>query len=112
MLSWSKPQFSFISFFWFLCCPKLGYDSIEDDLEIQIDFNPENSRSFELNIVDNIGVGTDSSINVQNIGVDSSSSTNNSLDGNDVDEYLRNNEEDEVNNVGFSLHDTPSDYLF
>jgi hypothetical protein len=38
---------------------------IEDDLDIQIDVNSKNLRSFELNIVDNISVGTDSSANVQ-----------------------------------------------
>ena len=84
----------------------------EDDLEIQIDDNLENSRSFELNNIDNIGVGTSSSTNVYNIGVGTSSDTNNPLDANDIDECLRNNEEDEGNEVGFSLHDTPTDCLF
>jgi len=64
----------------------------EDDLEIQIDDN---------------GVGTSSSTNAHNIGVGTSSDTNNPLD-----ECLRNNEEDEGNEAGFSLHDTPADYLF
>uniref|UniRef100_A0A2K1Y393 Uncharacterized protein n=1 Tax=Populus trichocarpa TaxID=3694 RepID=A0A2K1Y393_POPTR len=42
----------------------------EDDLEIHNDVNPDNSRSLELNIIDNIGVGvgTSSSTNVHNIG--------------------------------------------
>jgi hypothetical protein len=31
---------------------------------------------------------------------------------NDIDECLRNNEEEECNEVSFSLHDTPSDCLF
>ena len=57
-------------------------------------------------------VGTSSSINVHNIGVGTSSDTNNPLDANDIDECLRNNEEDEGNEAGFSLHDTPADYLF
>ena len=70
---------------------------IENDLDIQID---------------DIGVGTSSSSNVHNIGVGISSDTNNSLDGIDIDEYLRNNEEDEGTEAGFSLHDTPADYLF
>jgi hypothetical protein len=52
----------------------------EDDLEIQIDDNLENSRSFELNNSDNIGVGASSSTNVHNIGVGTSSDTNNPLD--------------------------------
>jgi hypothetical protein len=69
----------------------------EDDLEIQID---------------DIGVGTSSSTNAHNIGVGTSSDTNNPLDANDIDECLRNNEEDEGNETGFSLHDTPADYLF
>jgi len=69
----------------------------EDDLEIQID---------------DIGVGTSSSTNAHNIGVGTSSDTNNLLDANDIDECLRNNEEDEGNEAGFSLHDTPADYLF
>jgi hypothetical protein len=69
----------------------------EDDLEIQID---------------DIGVGTSSSTNVHNIGVGTSSDTNNSLDANDIDECLRNNEEDEGNEAGFSLHDTLADCLF
>jgi hypothetical protein len=70
---------------------------IEDDLDIQID---------------DIGVGTSSSTNVHNIGVGTSSNTNNPLDANDIDECLRNNEEDEGNEVDFSLHDTPADCLF
>ena len=57
---------------------------IEDDLDIQID---------------DIGVGT-------------SSDTNNPLDANDIDECLRNDEEDEGNEADFSLHDTPADCLF
>jgi hypothetical protein len=70
-----------------------------DDLEIQIDDNLENSRSFELNNIDKIGVGT-------------SSDTNNSLNRNEIDECLRNNERDEGNELSFSLHDTPTDCLF
>jgi len=68
-----------------------------DDLEIQID---------------DIGVGTSSSTNVHNIDVGTSSDTNNPLDGIDIDECLRNNEEDEGTEAGFSLHDTPADCLF
>jgi hypothetical protein len=78
---------------------------IKDDLEIQIDNNLENSRSFELNNIDNIGVGTSSSTNVHNIGVDISSDTNNPLDDIYIDECLRNNEQDEDNEASFSLHD-------
>jgi hypothetical protein len=52
------------------------------------------------------------STNVHNIGVGTSSDTNNHLDANDIDECLRNNEEDEGNEAGFSLHDTPTDCLF
>ena len=44
---------------------KMDSHGIEDDLDIQIDVNSKNLRSFELNIVDNISVGTDSSANVQ-----------------------------------------------
>jgi len=98
---------------------------IEDDLEIQIDDNLENSRSFELNNIDNIGVGTSSNTNVHNIGVGTSSNTNvhnigvgtssdtnNPFDDNDIDECLRNNEQDEGNEASFSLHDTLVDCLF
>jgi hypothetical protein len=84
----------------------------EDDLKIQIDDNLEKSRSFELNNIDNIGVDTSSNTNVHNIGVGTSSDTNNPLDPNDIDECLRNNKEDESNEAGFSLHDTPADCLF
>jgi hypothetical protein len=86
----------------------------EDDLEIQNDVNPDNSRSLELNIIDNIGVGpgTSSSTNVSNIGAGTSSSSNNPLDGNDFDDCFRNNERDKDNEGMFSLHDTPTDYLF
>jgi hypothetical protein len=62
--------------------------------------------------IDDIGVGTSSSTNVHNIGVGTSSDTNNSLDANDIDECLRNNEEDEDNEAGFSLHNTLADCLF
>ena len=55
----------------------------------------KNSRSFELNNIDNIGVGTNSSTNVHNINVGTSSDTNNPPEGNDIDECLRNTEEDE-----------------
>jgi len=58
----------------------------------------KNSRSFELNNIDNIGVGTNSgtnsSTNVHNINVGTSSDINNPLEGNDIDECLRNTEED------------------
>jgi hypothetical protein len=47
----------------------------EDDLKIQIDDNLENSMSFELNSIDNIGVGTSSSTNIHNIGVGISNDT-------------------------------------
>jgi len=57
--------------------------------------------------IDDIGVGTSSSTNAHNIGVGTSSDTNNPLD-----ECLRNNEDDEGNEAGFSLHDTSADYLF
>ena len=52
------------------------------------------------------------STNVHNIGVGTSSDTNNPLDANDIDECLRNNEEDKGNEASFSLHDTPTNYLF
>ena len=55
----------------------------------RIDDNLENSRSFELNNIDNISVGTSSSTNVHNIGVGTSSDTNNPLNNNDIDECLR-----------------------
>jgi len=84
----------------------------KDDLEIQIDDNLENSRSFDFNNIDNIDVGTSSSTNVHNIGVGTSSDTDNPLDAIDIDECLRNNEEDEGNEAGFILHDTPVDCLF
>jgi hypothetical protein len=73
----------------------------EDDLEIQNDINPDNSRSLELNIVDNIGVGPGTS-----------SSNNNPLDGNDFDDCFRNNEGDKGSKGVFSLHNTPTDCLF
>jgi hypothetical protein len=91
---------------------KMESHGIEDDLEIQIDDNLENSRSFELNNIDNIGVGTSSNTNVHNIGVGISSDTNNPFDDNDIDECLRNNEQDEGNEASFSLHDTLVDCLF
>ena len=47
----------------------------EDDLEIHIDDNLENSMSFELNNIDNIGVGTSNSTNIHNIGIGISSDT-------------------------------------
>jgi len=84
----------------------------EDDLEIQNDVNLDNSRSLELNIVDNIGVGNSSSTNVHNIDAGTSSSNNNPLDGNDCDDYFRNDEGDKGNEGVFSLHDTPTDCLF
>jgi len=34
------------------------------------------------------------------------------MNDNDIDECLRNNEEDEGNETGFSLQDTPADCLF
>jgi len=81
-------------------------------LEIQIDDNLENSRSFELNNIDNIGVGTSRSTNIHNIGVGTSNDTNNFLDENDIDECMRNNEEDEDNKANFSLQDIPLNCLF
>jgi hypothetical protein len=50
---------------------------IRDDLRTQIDVNPDYLMSFELNNVDNINIGI-------------SRDTNNSLDGKDLDECLRN----------------------
>ena len=91
---------------------KMESHGTEDDLEIQIDDNLENSMSFELNNIDNIGVGTSSSINVHNIGVGISSDTNNPLDDNDINKCLGNNEQGEGNEANLSLHDTPADYLF
>ena len=88
---------------------------IKDDLEIQNDINPDNSRSFKLNIVDNIGVvvGINSSTNVHNISAGTSSSSNNNLlDDDDLDESLRKNEEDKGNKTGFSFQDTPTECLF
>jgi len=76
---------------------KMESHGTEDDLEIQIG---------------DISVGTSSSTNVHNIDVGTSSDTNNLLDANDIDECLMNNEEDEGNAAGFSLHDTPADCLF
>jgi len=88
----------------------------EDDLEIQNDVNPDNSRSLELNIVNNIGVGagpgTSSRTNVSNIGAGTSSSTNVPLDGNEFNDCFRNNEGDKGNEGAFSLHDTSTDCLF
>jgi len=52
-----------------------------DDLETQINVNPDYLMSFELNNVDNI-----------DIDIDISSDTNNSLDGKDLDECVRNDE--------------------
>jgi len=83
-----------------------------DDLEIQIDVNLENSRSFELNNIENIGIGTSSSTSDHNIGINTSSDTNNPLDSNNIDECLRNNEKNEDNKVGFSLHNTPTNCQF
>jgi hypothetical protein len=37
---------------------------------------------------------------------------NNPPESNDIDECLRNTEEDEGNETSFSLHDTPTYYLF
>jgi len=70
--------------------------------------------SFKLNIVDNIsvGVGTSSITNIHNIGVGIDSSNNNSLDGNDLDEYFKKNKKDKDNEADFNLHDTPTNYLF
>jgi hypothetical protein len=68
-------------------------------LKIQIDVNPNNSKSFELNNIDNIGVGT-------------SSDNNNPLNDNNISECSRNNEEDDDNETIFSVHDTPTNYLF
>jgi hypothetical protein len=68
-------------------------------LKIQIDVNPNNSKSFELNNIDNIGVGI-------------SSDNNSSLNDNNISECSRNNEEDDDNETIFSVHDTPTNYLF
>jgi hypothetical protein len=72
----------------------------------------KNSRIFELNTIDNIGIGTRNNINVQNIGVDTNSNTSNSLYHNVLLKCLKNIEEDENNDVDFSLHDTQTNYLF
>jgi len=87
---------------------------IEDDLEIYNDVNLDNSKSLELNIIDNIGVDVDtsSSTNIHNIGVGTNSSSNNPLNSNDFAKCFRNNEEDNSNEAVFSLHDTPTDCLF
>jgi hypothetical protein len=88
---------------------------IKDDLEIQNDINPDNSRSFKLNIVDYTGVaiGINSSTNVHNISAGTSSSSNNNLlDDDDLDESLRKNKEDKSNKASFSFHDTPTECLF
>jgi hypothetical protein len=93
---------------------KMECHGIEDDLEIYNDVNLDNSKSLELNIIDNIGVDIDtsSSTNVHNIGVGTNSSSNNPLNSNDFAKCFRNNEEDNGNEAVFSLHDTPTDYLF
>ena len=80
-----------------------------DDLKIQIDSKLENS-SFELNNVNNID--TSSNTNVYNISVGTNSVTNKSLDSNDLDECLKNNEKDKDNKASFSLHETQVDCLF
>ncbi|KAG5222720.1 hypothetical protein IMY05_C2303000100 [Salix suchowensis] len=51
---------------------------IEDDLKIQNNVNPDNSKSLKLNIVDNIGggIGTSSNTDVHNIDVDEANETN------------------------------------
>ena len=88
---------------------------IKDDLEIQNDINPDNSRSFKLNIVDYTGVaiGINSSTNVHNISAGTSSSSNNNLlDDDDLDESLRKNKEDKSNKASFSFHDIPTECLF
>jgi len=53
-------------------------------LNFQIDVNQNNLKSFELNNIDNIGVGT-------------SSDNNSPLNGNDISECSRNNKEDDGN---------------
>ena len=68
-------------------------------MKIQIDVNSNNSKSFELNNIDNIGVGT-------------SSDNNSPLNDNNISECSRNNEEDDDNETIFSIHDTPTNYLF
>jgi hypothetical protein len=83
-----------------------------DDFEIQIDVNPENSKSFELKNIDNISVDTSSNTNAYNSGVVTNSNTNNSLDGNVIDECLRNNEENKGNKASFDLHYTLTNCLF
>jgi len=85
---------------------------IGDDLEISIDDNLENSRSFELNNIDNIGVSTSSSTYVYNISVSTNSDIKNPFDDSNIDECLRNNKENEDNEASFSLHDTLVDCLF
>ena len=69
-----------------------------DDLEIQIDVNPRNSKSFELNIIDNIGAGT-------------SSNANSPLYDNVINECLMDSEEDDGNEIIYSLHDTLINYF-
>jgi len=68
-------------------------------LNIQIDVKRNNLKSFELNNIDNIGVGT-------------GSGNNSHLNNNNISECLRNNKEDDGNETIFSVHDTLANYLF
>ena len=78
-------------------------------LQIKNDVNSYNSRSLKLIIVDNTNVRVGASSNNINVVI---SSSNNSFDNNDIHECLRNNEEDEDNEVGLSSHGTLAEYLF
>jgi len=93
---------------------KNGNEDESDEEEIPNDAEMEShGTKDDLKIqIDDIGVGTSNSTNVHNIGIGTSSDTNNLLNANDIDERLRNNEEDEGNEAGFSSHDTPADCLF
>lgn len=91
--------------------PPVTY-GIKDDLKIQTDVNPNNLKSFELNIVNNISVGINRNTNVHNIDVGTNNSSNNSLDDDNLDECLRKNKKDEGNDTDYSTHDTIADCLF
>ena len=69
---------------------------------------------MKLNIIDDIcvGVGTSDNTNVYNIDIGTTTSSNNSLGDNDFDECFRNTNVDENNEINFSLHDKPTNYLF
>jgi hypothetical protein len=51
-------------------------------------------------------------LNINRYDANISSSSNNFLDDNDFNEYFKNNEENKGNEAVFSLHDTPTGYLF